>query len=145
VLQCVSTCCGVLQCVATCEYAAEMAKRFLCVCSSTIAIFFIFIAHFPQKSPIINGSFAKNDLQLLCVCSSTHAIFVTCVCVSIFWRIHRSWCMHLHEICVYRVAKISGASDMSRTHTTYVTESFDCHEPLHEICVYRVAKMRRMP
>jgi len=24
----------------------------------------IFIGHFPQKSPVISGSFAKNDLQL---------------------------------------------------------------------------------
>ena len=24
----------------------------------------MFIGHFPQKSPIISGSFAKNDLQI---------------------------------------------------------------------------------
>ena len=31
----------------------------------------IFIGHFPQKSPIIGGSFAKRDLQLKASCASS--------------------------------------------------------------------------
>jgi len=36
-----------------------------------ITRYFIFIGHFPQRSPVVSGSFAKNDLQLKASYDST--------------------------------------------------------------------------
>ena len=44
------------------RYSCSMVVRFSSEGSRVIRCL-IFIGHFPQKSPIIGGSFAKNDLQ----------------------------------------------------------------------------------
>jgi len=83
VVQCVAVCCSVLQCVAVCCSVSQCVAVFGSVlqcapgCCSVlqyssvwctwwhrVIVFLIFIGHFPQKSPAISGSFAKNDLQL---------------------------------------------------------------------------------
>ena len=80
VLQCVAVCCSVWQGVAVCGSVLHVANcavpcliqnvhyhdSFSHVASTgwrRVIVCLIFIGHFPQKSPVISGSFAENDLR----------------------------------------------------------------------------------
>jgi len=61
VLQFAAMCCSALQCAAVQNEGTGWQRPIGCL---------IFICHFPQKSPIVSGSFAENDLQLQKSCGS---------------------------------------------------------------------------
>ena len=52
----------------------------------------VFIGHFPQKSPVISGSFAERDLQV----EASYALLPLCAC---FWC-RRSQGVHWDCVCV---------------------------------------------
>jgi len=58
----------------------------------------IFMGHFPQKSPMISGSFTKNDLQLKVSCGSLPPCNA-CISLSLSRCIPNTFDTPTHGVC----------------------------------------------
>ena len=80
--------------------------------------------HFPQKSPIISGSFAKHDLQLKAFYGFSPP------CINQLWV---TWLIHMSDMTHPRVSRDSVMSDM--THSYEWHDSSACVPRLIYMCV----------
>ena len=125
------------------DRGTNLIQRVVDTCVNKLHVVLIFTGHFPQKSPIISGSFAKNNLQLKasygssppCTLSVSSAQTLVCVYISCIAHI-----CYYPSRCARRFIQVNTCVNKLCKKYTHIQASGKKRRSM-----YRVAKTHRMP